>query len=281
MPVPFVGPSYTLNTRKADVQRTVNMFPVANEVAGGKSAAYLESVPGLVVFSGTDKDPTIDEHIGSVQFLSHFNGADGSQDFVDEFGSSMVVTPSGSGLQLSAAFATFGATGAYGTAGRSIYVTELIGVLLQPQFTIEAFIKITAPTISPNPVVALRIATSDGSYSVELYGENSPPRRYFIGRNPFGYLEGPAAEYDVFPWNGRSTHLALTRDAAGVLRLFVDGVLVDSHSGGPATARAITVFRLLEGSQQANAGIDEARFTNGVCRYTADFTVRTTPFPNP
>lgn len=51
MPVPFVGPSYTLNTRKADVQRTVNMFPVANEVAGGKSAAYLESVPGLVVFS--------------------------------------------------------------------------------------------------------------------------------------------------------------------------------------------------------------------------------------
>ena len=49
--IPFVGPSYQLNTRKADVQRTVNMFVVRNEATGGKSAMYLESIPGLVVFS--------------------------------------------------------------------------------------------------------------------------------------------------------------------------------------------------------------------------------------
>lgn len=49
--VPFAGPSYTLNTREADVQRTVNLFPVVNEVAGGKADAYLESVPGLDLFS--------------------------------------------------------------------------------------------------------------------------------------------------------------------------------------------------------------------------------------
>lgn len=48
--VPFVGPSYELNTR-ADVQRVVNLYPVANEVAGGKADSYLESVPGLDVFS--------------------------------------------------------------------------------------------------------------------------------------------------------------------------------------------------------------------------------------
>jgi hypothetical protein len=47
----FVGPSYHLNVRKADVQRVVNMFPVVNEVAGSKSVAYLESTPGLVGFS--------------------------------------------------------------------------------------------------------------------------------------------------------------------------------------------------------------------------------------
>jgi hypothetical protein len=50
--IPFVGPSYHLNTRKADVQRTVNLFPVMNEVAGGKTGSYLQSVPGLVEFSG-------------------------------------------------------------------------------------------------------------------------------------------------------------------------------------------------------------------------------------
>lgn len=48
--VPFVGPTYELQTR-ADVQRVINMYPVMNEVIGGKSEAYLESVPGLEVFS--------------------------------------------------------------------------------------------------------------------------------------------------------------------------------------------------------------------------------------
>lgn len=51
MTIQFVGGSYNINTRKADVQRAVNLFPVMNEVAGGKSIAYLDSVPGLTTFS--------------------------------------------------------------------------------------------------------------------------------------------------------------------------------------------------------------------------------------
>lgn len=50
----FVGPSYALNHRKADAQRAVNLMPVPNEVLGGKSHAYLDSVPGLRVFSAND-----------------------------------------------------------------------------------------------------------------------------------------------------------------------------------------------------------------------------------
>jgi len=48
---PIVGPSYTLNTRKADVQRSVNLLPVMQEAAGGKGVAFMEAIPGLVVFS--------------------------------------------------------------------------------------------------------------------------------------------------------------------------------------------------------------------------------------
>lgn len=48
----FVGPSYHLNHRDADVQRSVNLFPVVNETPGGKNFAYMESVPGLTAFSG-------------------------------------------------------------------------------------------------------------------------------------------------------------------------------------------------------------------------------------
>jgi len=50
----FVGGSYELNARKADVQRAVNLCPVVAEVAGAKSVAYLDSVPGLTTFSFPD-----------------------------------------------------------------------------------------------------------------------------------------------------------------------------------------------------------------------------------
>lgn len=53
---PFVGPSYHLNARKADVQGATNMLPVVHEVAGGKSIAYLDSTPGLSVFSQATGD---------------------------------------------------------------------------------------------------------------------------------------------------------------------------------------------------------------------------------
>lgn len=52
--IPFVGPSYSLNTRKADVQRAVNLYPVTNEVAGGKSESYLQAVAGLDLFSDAE-----------------------------------------------------------------------------------------------------------------------------------------------------------------------------------------------------------------------------------
>ena len=52
----FVGPSYHLQHLKADVQRSVNLYPVVNEVRGSKDVAYLESVPGLVRFSAVAGD---------------------------------------------------------------------------------------------------------------------------------------------------------------------------------------------------------------------------------
>jgi hypothetical protein len=47
---PFVGPSYTLSTRAADVQRSVNLYPAPIESGSGKSAYMLQSIPGLTVF---------------------------------------------------------------------------------------------------------------------------------------------------------------------------------------------------------------------------------------
>ncbi len=51
MPVPFVGPSYKLNTRRADVQRVVNLYVAPNESGSSKTPTMLKSIPGLVQFA--------------------------------------------------------------------------------------------------------------------------------------------------------------------------------------------------------------------------------------
>ncbi len=47
----FVGPSYELKTRKASVQRAVNLMPTLVESGTGKSTYYLAPIPGLRIFS--------------------------------------------------------------------------------------------------------------------------------------------------------------------------------------------------------------------------------------
>ena len=51
MQIPIVGQSYNLTTRKADVQRSINLFPSIVESGSGKSPAILQSIPGLTLFS--------------------------------------------------------------------------------------------------------------------------------------------------------------------------------------------------------------------------------------
>ena len=54
--VPFVGQSYQLSNRKADVQRTVNMYLKRVESGTGKATYILDSVPGLAYFAGAVGD---------------------------------------------------------------------------------------------------------------------------------------------------------------------------------------------------------------------------------
>lgn len=50
--IPFVGPSYDLAVKKADVQRSVNLMPTPIESGMGKAPMFLKPVPGLTQFSG-------------------------------------------------------------------------------------------------------------------------------------------------------------------------------------------------------------------------------------
>lgn len=51
MPASFIGPSYRLDDRKADVQRSINLMPTQIESGSGKTDVFLEPIPGLRIFS--------------------------------------------------------------------------------------------------------------------------------------------------------------------------------------------------------------------------------------
>lgn len=85
------------------------------------------------------------------------------------------------------------------------------------------------------------------------------------------------------------TDIAVTR-TAGILRLFVNGVLIATNSANLALAIGAPAVPLCVGSLYATAGllancstyghIDEVRITKGVSRYTAAYTVATLAFPD-
>lgn len=49
----FIGGSYLLKRRKADIQRSINLMPTPIESGSGKSNIYLAPTPGLRVFDAT------------------------------------------------------------------------------------------------------------------------------------------------------------------------------------------------------------------------------------
>jgi hypothetical protein len=77
-------------------------------------------------------------------------------------------------------------------------------------------------------------------------------------------------------------HLAVSRDASGVRRFFVNGALVSTQTGSPAPTDSSGLFTLGRPGDYPDeyfAGyIDEVRLSS-IARYTANFTPPTTPLP--
>lgn len=121
---------------------------------------------------------------------------------------------------------------------------------------------------------------------------------WFLGSREYGsYLnfavvDTTATEYNltmpISPLfdSGTWHHIAITRNN-NMLRLFFDGVLQDSKAittSFQAPVLPLIINAIWNGSTYANfannAYYDELRITNGVARYTANFTPPTNPFPD-
>lgn len=78
--------------------------------------------------------------------------------------------------------------------------------------------------------------------------------------------------------------VAWTRDSSYIHRLFVNGILQakvsNTWSMVYSTGSRLTIGRTEQGSLGLVGYMDEVRITKGVCRYEADYTPSTDPFPN-
>jgi hypothetical protein len=57
--IPFVGPSYQLDSRPASVQRTINLVPYPQEPGNERTKWVFKDVPGLVAISSAPVTPTL------------------------------------------------------------------------------------------------------------------------------------------------------------------------------------------------------------------------------
>lgn len=65
----FIGGSYALENRKADCQRTINMYVAALESGSGKAPLILKSMPGLVTITQTSGEIRGAKAVGSRLFV--------------------------------------------------------------------------------------------------------------------------------------------------------------------------------------------------------------------
>jgi hypothetical protein len=130
----------------------------------------------------------------------------------------------------------------------------------------------------------IQISATAGGFStstantIAFFVYNSQISAYVGGTAPYGL--GPTMTANT--WN----HVALAR-SSGIAKMYINGSLVTAYG----TAGAITdttnytgTYAVIGGYYSTtytwNGYIDDLRVTNGIARYTANFTPPTQAFPN-
>lgn len=211
-----------------------------------------------------------------VSALFHFNGTNGSTQFVDEKGG----TYASSGVVISTAQSKFGGASGYFNGSSSIYAPSLVNMNLSGDFTVESFIRFNSVS---NTWTA---ASPSNQYIFEIGGNGTGGSgSYLIWRAELGwtFVQGGQAiiNYASVPNVNQWYHWALQRKGS-TLSLFLDGQLVASGTFTNAIGSANTTFRIGNygggGPYGVNGYLDEFRVTPGVARYTGNFTVPTSEY---
>ncbi|MEW6187861.1 MAG: LamG domain-containing protein, partial [Thermodesulfobacteriota bacterium] len=192
--------------------------------------------------------------------LLHFDGADESTTFTDEYGRSWAAQ---GGAKIDDTQSVFGGTSGYfDGSGDYISTTDVSGFDFGTgDFTIEFRMRTT------------NLSVSNGLFSIGLYSGNNGVHARTNGTSIIVYVQNTsytfAASLAVNTWYA----IAICR-ASGVIRVFKDGTQVGSDTASVLNASAATsawVGRGIGSSYQMVGWIDEFRVSN-TALYTANYT---------
>lgn len=222
---------------------------------------------GAGIWPSTGGDP----YWADVSLLLRMDGSNGSTAFADlsDYGHS--ITANGS-AQVTTTDPKFG-TGALAlSATSSDYLSTPANSAFEfgtEDFTVECWVYLNS--YHSNNGLFTFGGTGDGLALAVYFGDWSLTD---VGSN--GFSMGPAATLE---WQ----HIAISRSGTTV-KMFVNGAQIGSSLTFTRSfldpSNSLKIGYYYNPSFGINAKVDEFRVTKGVCRYNANFTPPTAPFPN-
>lgn len=237
-----------------------------------------------LTFTGTGTLTPSDPYFQNVVLLTHFDN-----NTVDIKGHALSMGSTGGyGVGKFGKAASFN-----GTANSTAVLSNASSALgtLSGQFTIEGWVNwnVTPPGRSSGQERQIigqhNWAESAGTSSTGgwwvLLGVDNGLMMYLATGGSMVTITSSAFTWDTGAWH----HVAVTRDASNVVRLFKDGALVGSASTNKPilldNSRNLSIGADGTGSNvKSSALMDDFRITAGVARYTAPFTPPTAAFPD-
>jgi len=214
-----------------------------------------------------------DPNFANVTLLLHMDGSNGSTTFTDKSSGNLTSTVSGN-AQISTTQSKFGGASGYfdGNGDWITFSSSTAFAFGTGPFTVEFWIWWSG-NISGTPWVGV-MGSHNGSANWFAVFMNSSGITHYI-RTLFPTPVTLASQQWV--------HFASTRDSSGVCRLFLNGVLQNTGTdtgdvGGSIGWRVGDEFT--PGRPPFEGYIDDLRITKGVCRYTANFTIPSSAFPD-
>ena len=164
-----------------------------------------------------------------------------------------------------------------GTTDRLIVPASPSHALSGP-FTIEFFVYLN--TVSTDQTFFNRaVGTSNYDLFIQFRPSIDTNLKVAFANNSITYMN--------FAWNPSINtwyHVAITRDSSNDVRAFIDGTQASTAVNNTynfSDARPLAIgYNKESGIQHFNGYMDEIRFTNGVARYTSNFTAPTKAFAN-